>query len=113
MPDEISVYLDKRLDDVAKFLNERDEVARCEVEIGRAVGRPEHGNIWRAEINLIFKGRTCRAEAVGESVNAAIDEVKDDIMRQLRQDRRLHIRLARRGGALLKRLLRFGKENED
>lgn len=110
MPPEIADYLDKKLADIRKLLDERYEEARCEVEVGRAVGRPERGNIWRAEINLKYKGQVYRAEAPGETVNAAIDEVKDEITRQMRRERKVHIRLARRGGALLKRMIRFGRE---
>lgn len=108
---EVSSYLDEKIQAIEKFLDESDELARCEAEVGRAAGHPERGNIWRAEINLIFKGQQLRAEAEAETVNAAIDEVKDDIMQQLHREKRLDIRLARRGGALLKRMMQFGREH--
>ena len=107
---ESADYLNQRLKALAKFIGKDEDIARCEVEIGRAQGHSEHGNVWRAEINLIHAGITLRAEAVEESVNAAIDEVKDDIIRLLKREKRLHIRLARKGGAWLKRTMRF--ENE-
>ena len=106
MTPEVSDYLDQRLQAISKLIYEDEELARCEVEVGRAAGHPERGNIWRAELNLAYKGYHLRAEATAETVNAAIDEVKDDITSQLRRGKRLHIRLARRGGALLKRLIR-------
>ncbi len=109
---EIAEYLDQRLKAVEKFIDESMAVARCEVEVGRAAGHPERGNIWRAEGNLIHGGTPLRAEAEAETVNAAIDEVKDELLRQLRYEKRFHIRLVRRGGALLKRLMRFGEEEE-
>lgn len=102
-------YLDQKLKALQKFLDEEKGEALCEVEIGRAAGHPERGNIWRAEVNIVSGGRDYRAEAQAETVNAAIDEVKDEITRQFRKDKRFHIRLVRRGGALLKRLMRFGR----
>lgn len=108
MQSETSQYLDKKIADIEKFVDESEGAARCEVEVGRAAGHPERGNIWMAEVHLIYKGREYRSVATAESVNAAIDEAKDDIMRQLRRDKRFHIRIARRGGALLKRIIRFG-----
>jgi ribosome-associated translation inhibitor RaiA len=41
------------------------------------------------------------------TVNAAIDNAKDELMRQLRQDKKLHSRLWRKSGAFAKRLLRL------
>lgn len=107
---EAGNYLNQRLKALGKFIGENEEAARCEVEVGRASGHAEHGNVWRAEINLIHAGVTHRAEATEESVNAAIDRVKDEIVRQLKREKQLHIRLARRGGAWLKRTIRFGNE---
>jgi len=43
-------------------------------------------------------------------VNAAIDEVKDEIMRQLRREKTKTTSVVRRAGARLKEWLRFGGE---
>ena len=110
---EAASYLDERLHAIEKFIGEHSDAARCEVEVGRASGHSEHGDVWRAEINLLHLGQNLRAESEAQSINAAIDEVKDEIVRQLRRGKRLHIRLARRGGALLKRFVRFGEEEEE
>ena len=40
-----------------------------------------------------------RARVNAESVNAAIDQTKDDILNQLRKHKQLHRRVLRRGGA--------------
>ena len=110
MMPEISNYLDKKLNHIEKLFDESREEARCEVEVGRAAGHPERGNIWRAEINLKHKGQVFRSETTAETVNAAIDGVKDEITHQMRRDRKLHMRLVRRGGAIIKRMIRFGRE---
>ena len=107
---EVADYLNQRLKAIEKFIGEKSNFARCEVEVGRAAGHSEHGNVWRAEINIIHAGERLRAESEASNVNAAIDEVKDEIIRQLKKGKRFHIRLARRGGAMLKRLMRFGEE---
>lgn len=44
-----------------------------------------------------------------ESVNGAIDDVKEEVERQLLRERKLHRRIFRKGGAVLKRIMRFGE----
>ena len=110
---EIEAYLGQRIDSLSKLLTGFEDVARIEVEIGRDAGRPRHGaNIWFAEMQVIVPGQErVYARNNSESVNGAIDDVKEEVERQLRRERKIHIRLYRKGGALAKRLLRFGREN--
>ncbi|MCR4280833.1 MAG: HPF/RaiA family ribosome-associated protein [Candidatus Kaiserbacteria bacterium] len=107
---EIRDYLDGRLQTLEKFLGDNPELARCEVELGRAAGRPKHGkNLWFAEISIVRPGRDrIYARNNAETVNAAIDDVKEEVERQLLRDRKLHRRIFRKGGAILKRVMRFG-----
>lgn len=103
------MYLDERLAHIGKLLAEGAELARCEVELGRDAGRPRHGkNIWYAEIQIIRPGEpTVRVSNRSESINGAIDDVKEEVERQLRGEKRIHMRLLRKSGALAKRLLRL------
>ena len=108
---EARAYLDQRIDSLAKLFTGFEDVARIEVEIGRDAGRPRHGaNIWFAEMQVIVPGQErVYARNNSESVNGAIDDVKEEVERQLRRERKIHIRLYRKGGALAKRLMRFGR----
>ena len=110
MTPETRTYLDQRVASLAKALTGFEDVARIEVEIGRDAGRPRHGaNIWFAEMQVIVPGQErVYARNNSESVNGAIDDVKEEVERQLRRERKIHIRLYRKGGAMLKRLMRLG-----
>ena len=110
MTPQVEAYLNQRIESLGKLLTGFEDVARVEVELGRDAGRPRHGkNIWFAEIQVIVPGvGRVYARNNSESVNGAIDDVKEEVERQLRRERKLHIRLLRKGGALAKRLLRFG-----
>ena len=103
-------YLDGKLVHIEKLLGGEAETVRCEVELGRDAGRPRHGaNIWFAEIRLVIPGQSAvYARNNSESVNGAIDDVKEEIARQLRREKQLHMRVRRKGGAAVKRLLRLG-----
>src|SRR3989338_8286505 len=109
---EMRAYLDGRIASLEKFLGRDAELARCEVELGRDAGRPRHGaNIWFAEIRILIPGaEPVYARNNAASVNAAIDDVKEEVERQLRREKKLHIRMYRKGGAALKRLLKYGGE---
>jgi ribosomal subunit interface protein len=110
---EVARYMDSRLASLEKLLGDEARHSRIEVELGRDAGRPRHGaNIWFAEINVIVPGSgRIYARNNSETVNGAIDDVKEEVERQLRRDRKLHIRMLRKGGALAKRILRFGRED--
>lgn len=111
MTPDVQVYLDSRVASLQKLLVGIENVTRVEVELGRDAGRPRHGaNIWFAEIHVIIPGgERIYARNNSESINGAIDDVKEEVERQLRRERKIHIRLYRKGGALAKRLLRFGQ----
>ena len=79
----------------------------CEIEESIAVERA--GAKYRAEGNLSVDGNLFRAEATGNTLEGAIDRVRDDIMRELRHTRGKERGLLKRGGAALKRMLRFGR----
>lgn len=107
---DVEEYLVRRLEALEKLLADTATVARCEVELGRDAGRPRHGaNMWFAEMHIIYPGGSVYARNNSESINGAIDDVKEEIERQLRHERKLHIRMLRKSGVLAKRILKFGR----
>lgn len=112
MTPETSDYLASRLAHVEKLLSDDAQTARCEVELGRDAGGQRHGAyVWFAEMQIIAPGAySIRATNHSESINGAIDDVKEEVERQIKRERKLHIRLARKSGAFAKRLMRFGRE---
>jgi len=109
MTPDVERYLGERLASLEKLIS-RAENTRCEVEVGRDGGNQRHGaNMWFAEIRIIAPGEAhAFARNHAESVNSAIDDVKEEVERQLRRSKRLHVRMLRHGGAYAKRLLRLG-----
>ena len=104
---EAEAYLQERLAMIEKLLDMDDTAIRTDVELGRTTGH-KSGDVYYAEINLIVDGSSMRATAHAENINAAIDEVKDEILNQLRKHKQFHRRVLRKGGAALKRFIRFG-----
>jgi len=107
MTPETSQYLDDKIAAIEKMMGDDAAVTRCEVEIGRDAGRPRHGaNIYFAEFTIFYPGGSVRSTNRSESVNGAIDDAREEVVRQLRRERKLHVRMWRRSGAIAKRLLR-------
>jgi len=107
---EVSAYLEEKVAAIEKLLGSDAELARVEVEVGRDAGNQRHGeHIWFAEINVRYPGgEPIRVTNHESTVNAAIDMVKDEAVRQLRTSRRAHTRFIRKSGTLLKNLMRWG-----
>ena len=106
---EVSGYVNEKLSTLEKHLGS-EENARCELEIGRSVGHHQQGEVWRAEVQIIRGGEMLRAEATAESVNAAVDAAKDDMLRQLRHNKGKRFAIMRRAGKRVKDWMRFGQE---
>lgn len=109
---EVSSYLNERLVGLEKLLATDSDNARCEVEIGRDAGGSRHGaNMWFAEIHIMQPGfARVYARNNASSVNEAITDVKEEIERQLRREKKLHIRVMRKTGAAVKSWMRFGRD---
>lgn len=109
MTPETQAYLNERLQRIEKLLNGDAALARCEVEIGRDAGNQRHGaNLWFAELNIQSPGgRLIRATNRSESINGAIDDAKAEAERQIRRERKVHIRMWRKSGTAFKKLLRM------
>lgn len=101
---DVRAYLDKRLEAVAKFVDKRAPAAVCDVEVGKTTKGQRHGDIFRAEINLEMDGQFFRATAERQNINAAIDAVKKEILRELKRQKEKEVHLLRRGGAKLKEM---------
>lgn len=107
---EAQAHLDDRIAAIEKSLSDDAVEVRLEVEIGRAQNS-KHGDVWSTEMNLFLEGKALRADVTAETVNAAIDEAKNEIVRQYRKQKQFHRRMIRRGGAMLKGLTRFGRDS--
>lgn len=102
---EISDYLDKRLESVEKLIDSNDTSAIFDIEVERLAGQ-QTGKILRAEINLQVAGKHLRAEATEETLFNAIDSARNEMVRELRRTKDKKRRLFRRGGAAIKGFMR-------
>lgn len=91
---------------LGKFVGDETDV-KCEVEFEK-VTASQSGEVHRVEANLWLHGTLYRADATELSFEAAIDEVRDELDKELRRANDKRHSLVRRGGRAIKDLLRFG-----
>ena len=77
------------------------------VEIGRTTRHHQKGDIFRAEVQMRFPGKSLRAESEREDLRLAITEVKDELQRGLKQYKNKLTAQTKRKTRVLKKSLRL------
>lgn len=102
---DIQSYLQKRLAVLDKFLKE-DKETNAHVILSKESNHHRNGDIFSAEITMHVKGKPMFAKSEQESLFAAIDIMKDEIARSLKQNKNKKDTLIRKGGRKVKAMLR-------
>lgn len=108
LTEAIENYLTERLAPLQKLIEhlETEGEALAAVELGRTTHHHHHGEVFRAELNLHVAGQNLRTVAETETLYAAIDELKDKALEEVRAWQKRRQRLHRRGGRLVKNIIR-------
>lgn len=98
--DALAKLTDQKLELLGKFITEGATV-KCEVEFEKTASQ-QHGKIHRVEVNLRIDGMLHRADAVENSFEEAIDEVRNELDKKLRRSKDKSKSLLRRAGQKVK-----------
>lgn len=112
LTDAMRELIDGKFSGLAKFEKGADGVTALECEIEQSIAAVRAGARYRAEGNLSINGKLFRAEAMNETLEGAVDAVRDELARELRHARGRERGLLKRGGAAFKRMLRFGRQEQ-
>ena len=99
-------YLGKRLNSLERVVDLDDDKNICFVELARTTANQKSGEIYKAEINCYLGGRDFRACSTKGDMYSAINTVKDEIKNELTKNKYRAISLERKGGQLLKKMLK-------
>ena len=106
--DAIREYVEQRVMSLGKVIRFDDPLVRISVELGRSANHHKQDEeAYRTEVHLTIPGQTFFAQAFASDLYVSIDEVRDDIARQIRDNKGRSKSLFRRGGAMIKKLLRL------
>lgn len=105
----VQAFIEEKFSGLEKLIGGPDTEAllACEIEESLAVERA--GAKYRAEGNLSVNGKFYRASATHSTLEGAVDSVRDDLLREVRRARGKERGLMKRGGAAIKKMLRFGR----
>ncbi|NCS99049.1 ribosome-associated translation inhibitor RaiA [Candidatus Parcubacteria bacterium] len=107
---ELRDHVDEKILAIEKFMSlQADETPIADVELEKKYGDQKTGQIYRAEINLQYKGKVYRTESKREDIKVAFNEAQDEMIRRVRKSREKRKDLFKRGGSAIKNMLRFGK----
>ncbi|HZS42955.1 MAG TPA: ribosome-associated translation inhibitor RaiA [Candidatus Paceibacterota bacterium] len=113
MSEAISDYLDKRLEKTERFVQDTDpDTVLVNVELGKSTNHHRQGDVFRAEINFCIGSNCLRAVSETEDLYAAIDDARDELLRELRKRKRKQRWSIRSGGQRMKAMIRglWGRE---
>ena len=104
----IHQYIEEKIGGLEKFLKQfNPELTEARVEVGMITRGQRHGDIFRAEVNLSIDGKLLRAVETGESLQAAIDLVRDELAREIRQYKDKQLTMFIRGARSWKKFWRL------
>lgn len=103
---EHTEHAQKKLEGLRKFLGKGNEYARAYVDIGKETEAHQNGKIWYVDINFDADGTRFYAKAVEETIENAIDRAVNELASELHTARKRQISLVRKGGAVLKGMMR-------
>ena len=104
----ISQYIDEKVGSLEKFILAADPTTvRANIEVGKTTRHHHSGSdIFIAEINLYIDGKTLRAVSEQGTLYAALDDMKDEIAREITSSKNKQRALFRRGGAVVKNMIK-------
>lgn len=115
LTEHLKDYAEKKLRAACRFIpsiieqeeHDKEQVGKdvtrvvLEVELEKVTGE-EKGRIFRAEAQMLIPGTTIKAEYTAETVKAAIDEVKQNLERQVKEIKKKKDAKRKKGGWLAK-----------
>ena len=97
-------YVDRKIVLAAEKLLVRDgDVLSLEIEVGKTTRHHKTGPYFRAEANLSVGKTMLRAEALGETLNEAIDLVEGELTREIKKFKERKRALMLKGARSLKK----------
>ncbi|MEK7641613.1 MAG: ribosome-associated translation inhibitor RaiA [Patescibacteria group bacterium] len=105
LTDAISEYVSKRMEKIEKLVGD-DTSIQCDIELARTTAHHNKGDIFKAEAHIVGAGLNIFHACEKEDLYAAIDEMRDAVLRELKSHRQKNMSSIRRGGAAVKDMMR-------
>jgi len=104
---DLQDIMEQKLHSLEKFIGDETDL-KCAVEFEKVTAQ-NSGKIFRVETNLYVGGKLYRAESTETTFEEAIDEVRNELDKELRRSNKKRETMMKRGGRAIKEMMRFGK----
>jgi len=105
--EELQNVVEQKLRSLEKYIGSETDI-KCAIEMEKTGGK-QTGLTHRVEANFWLAGTLYRAEATEESFEKAIDEVRDELDKEVRRAHKKRNSLLKKGGRKIKDMMRFGQ----
>lgn len=106
LTEDIKGYIYKKIELLEKYIDSSDVGVMCDVEVGKTTMHHQTGDIFKAEMHLKISGKYIYAVSEKDTLNSALDEVKDEIARSVTSNKKKRESLVRKGGAIVKAMIK-------
>ena len=106
---ETEALIKEKLAAPLRLLGEKRDTALLEIEVEQAPPEGRSSQPYRLVARLAVDGDVFHAEAVKPTPESAADRVRSELESEIRKSRGRGRKLFKRGGAAIKRILRFGR----
>lgn len=96
--------IEKKLLSLSKYTEKLGEAVELSVEVGKTTKHHKKGLVWRAEANLAVPNALLRAEVENEGLYISIDELRDELLRQIKHYKDKYQARVRQGARRAKKL---------
>lgn len=108
LADDVRALVEEKLQAIEKLLAHHDaQNVSCEAILTH---NTEHntGKVFRADFTVLAGGNRTHAVGHGESLQAAVDMAKDELIERMRREKGKHQTLLRKGSQMIKKMMRWG-----
>lgn len=103
---DIENHIASRMQTIEKLIDEKDESAYAQIELALTTGHHKTGDVFRAEINMHISGGDFYAFSEKPDFVSALDDVRDEIVREIKTRKDKRVSFIRRGGRKIKDYLK-------
>lgn len=108
LSESIYAYIDEKINTLEKFIQSVDlSAVECWVEVAKTTNHHHKGDVFRAEADIRLPGKVLRAQAEQWDLHQAIDQVKDELQRELEKYKGAQSAKYKRGARIFKALTKF------
>ena len=104
--DAIESYLEDHLSKLDAVVDDSDTSARADIELAKIVADQHSGEVYKAEVNLHTSGGNFYAAENANDIYAAIDAMREVIVRDVRKEFEKRRDQGREGARQIKNMLR-------